>query len=417
MAVYKDKRNGTWYFKGRYQGKFNTRRGFRTKKEALLAEEGIKGNVVVSYTIDVIAKEYIQSLSIRENTSAYSVESVYNNHICEQFGKKRIERVTISDIRDLQNSMISKLKDNGEHYSNQTINKVTRLFNSIMNYAVKFGYISKNPCSNFKTLKEVKTKDELKFWTDEQFMKAIYHETDIEWYCYLVLSYLTGMRKGEVRALKWTDIDFDKDIIQINHHVNDKVHKNGNKKNHIIKGRKNGDTHIIAMDNNIISILKLLKEHDMKYDGWNEDTYLFGIFKPVGQYTPNRHLNALAIKEGLPIITIHGLRHSHVSYLISKGLSPYEIADRIGDTVEMVLKVYGHLFPNPQKNIVRVLNESFNFSGHERENVGQNVGQNQLGYEKKPFNKGSNNNMAESMRYEFKLIYLNNCYKMRLTNR
>ena len=47
--------------------------------------------------------------------------------------------------------------------------------------------------------------------------------------------------------------------------------------------------------------------------------------------------------------------------MISKGLNAYEIADRFGDTVDMVLKVYSHMFPDPQKNIVDVLNNNFDF--------------------------------------------------------
>lgn len=47
--------------------------------------------------------------------------------------------------------------------------------------------------------------------------------------------------------------------------------------------------------------------------------------------------------------------------MISKGLNAYEIVDRFGDTADMVLKVYGHMFPDPQKNIVDVLNDNFDF--------------------------------------------------------
>ena len=44
-------------------------------------------------------------------------------------------------------------------------------------------------------------------------------------YCFLVLAYMTGMRKGEIRGLRWSDIDFDNHIISINRHISDKVMK------------------------------------------------------------------------------------------------------------------------------------------------------------------------------------------------
>lgn len=92
-----------------------------------------------------------------------------------------------------------------------------------MNYALQYGYIQKDPCANFKTLKEIVTYDTRSFWTGEKSMKAIQYETDFMWYCYLVVSYMIGMRKGEVRDLQWRNIDFKGDTITINRHIDEKV--------------------------------------------------------------------------------------------------------------------------------------------------------------------------------------------------
>lgn len=65
-------------------------------------------------------------------------------------------------------------------------------------------------------------------------------------------------------------------------------------------------------------------------------------------------------RSGVKDIRIHDLRHSHVSLLINKGLNQlatlYIIAARLGDTVDMILKTYGHLFPNNQTEIICKLN-------------------------------------------------------------
>lgn len=59
----------------------------------------------------------------------------------------------------------------------------------------------------------------------------------------------------------------------------------------------------------------------------------------------------------IPIIRIHDLRHSHVSLLINMGFSPHLIAERIGDTVQMVNNTYGHLYPNKHSEVADRLNE------------------------------------------------------------
>lgn len=320
--------------------------------------------MLLNKKLDEVAQEYIKQLKNNQTSSDYVLESVYRVHIQDFLGKKRINAIKKKDIKELQNQMVNKVYNGNCRYSNKTINMVTSALNMILNYAVNNEYIKNNPCTNFPKLKIVKTHEDLLFWTDDEFKMAIEHETDFMWYCYLVLSYLTGMRKGEIRGLQWRDINFSKGIITINRHINDKLSEEQRKereKSRIIKGRKNGGSHTILMDKNSMKLLQDLKHIAKGNKNYKNSFYVFGNENPVGQNTPKRHLDAIAKKAGLHRITVHGLRHSHVSFLISKGLNAYEIAERIGDNVDMVLKVYGHMFPNPQKKIVNTLNSHFYF--------------------------------------------------------
>ena len=376
MPVYQDKKNKKWFCKVNKKGKQITRRGFKTKREAKATEIellsainsttvlSMEDNSVMSMTLDQVAKEYIRGLDIKLSSSAYTAESLYRLHLSKPLGKRDVNTIKMSDIRDLQIMLLDKKKSNGKYYTNKTINHVTSLLKSILNYAVRFEYAIKNSCLGFEQLKIPKIHNNINFWTDKEFRKAIAFESDGMWYCFLSILYLTGMRKGEIRGLQWRDIDFDKSIIVINRHVNDKVLKTSRKSDteqRLIEGRKNGGSHVVAMDMNTKKLLYNHKEKEKFKVDYNEKAYIFGRVKPIGQNTPKRHLDEIADRAKLPRITVHGLRHSHVSYLISKGLNPYEIAERIGDTVEMVLNVYGHQFPNPQKNVVKILNDTIDF--------------------------------------------------------
>ena len=92
--------------------------------------------------------------------------------------------------------------------------------------------------------------------------------------------------------------------------------------------------------------------------------FVFGV---NGSFMPFQTLqNAFdryTMRSGVHHIRIHDLRHSNVALLINKGENQlstiYVIAERLGDTVEMIFKTYGHLFPNQQKDIVQKLNIGF----------------------------------------------------------
>ena len=91
----------------------------------------------------------------------------------------------------------------------------------------------------------------------------------------------------------------------------------------------------------------------------SETDFIFGGITPLSttaiSYAFAKYIKASGVRR----IRIHDLRHSHASLLINKGdnaLSTlYVIAARLGDTVEMILKTYGHLFPSNENQLLQKL--------------------------------------------------------------
>lgn len=308
-----------------------------------------------------VAKEYIDYTAQNRNSTAYSYDSLFRKHIYSFAEGLYIQDVNKRTIRQLQMEMTEKRKADNTRYAPKTINQVTGFFQSVMGYATEYDYIRENPCAGFKKLKVKKNKG-INFWDNNEFLTALSYEKTSMWFVVFTLTYMTGMRKGEVRGLKWKDFDYQKRTLTVRRHIDDKI-LNGKRDDaewNVIEGRKNsGDELVLALADVELQMLMQWKKSEMQARGWSTDWYIFGRKAPLGQNTPNRHINKIADAAGIHRIKFHGLRHSHVSYLIDKGLNIYDIADRIGDTVEMVLKVYGHLFPNPQRKVVQALNNDF----------------------------------------------------------
>lgn len=93
---------------------------------------------------------------------------------------------------------------------------------------------------------------------------------------------------------------------------------------------------------------------------YTDRIYGIGLPDRIFPFTENlirRNITRGAEKAGIPRIRIHNLRHSHVSLLIELGFSPHLIAERIGDTVQMVNSTYGHLYPSRHEVVAKRLDQ------------------------------------------------------------
>ncbi len=179
-----------------------------------------------------------------------------------------------------------------------------------------------------------------------------------------MFGYLTGARKGEIRALKWKNIELydDRGVIYFDYHINEK--------GEYVSGRKNGDGYALHMDSTTVALVKEIREYFSRFDGFDPKGYVFpsvkkGFEQPIGVYTPTRWVLELAKYNELPNITFHGLRHSLVCYLATEvKLTPYEVADRIGDTVQVVMQHYYQFFQESRIEVANTIsrheNEYFN---------------------------------------------------------
>ena len=176
----------------------------------------------------------------------------------------------------------------------------------------------------------------------EQVIKAVDNITDLT---ALKLLFYSGIRLGEFRALTYGDLDFSNNTITINKNM-----QIVDGKEVVYTPKSENGTRLITMPEAIMEDLKL---YCNKIYGICDDDRLFS-FKP---YRIRKCITDKSTAAGVKNIRIHDLRHSHVSLLIELGFTPYLISERIGDTVQMVNEVYGHLYPNKHIEVANKLNK------------------------------------------------------------
>jgi integrase len=176
------------------------------------------------------------------------------------------------------------------------------------------------------------------------------------------MAVVTGMRRGELLSLRWSDIDFQRNILQVLHTV-DRFTGHG-----YVEGEPKSAAGVrsIRLPGFLIDMLKLHQAqqvaHKSEAKTWEERDLVFPNSR-VGYLHPN-HLGeafrALLQQAGLPAIRFHDLRHSAATILLSMGVNIKVIQEMLGHSdISITLRVYGHLLPSMQQEAVDKWDSAF----------------------------------------------------------
>lgn len=345
MPAYFDEAKKTWYCKFYYTDYTGTRkqklkRGFKLQRDAKKWEQNFleRQQGTPDMKFQTLYDLYIEDMShrLRQN-SIDGKKNVFKNRILPYFKDKPINTITAKDIRDWQNEQIDK------GYSDAYLDRIQNMLTTILNYAVTYYNLPANPCDRAGHMG--KRTRSMAFWTLEQYNLFIAQITDITARTALQLLFYSGMRFGEMLALTLADFDFTANTVSITkslqHRADDPLLTDPKTANGI---------RTVSMP---AAIMQEIKAYTEKIYGICPEDRVFTFTKSLIRGNMKRG----AAAAGIPFIRIHDLRHSHVSLLIHMGFTPLLIAERIGDTVQMVNNTYGHLYPNMHAEVADRLNE------------------------------------------------------------
>lgn len=331
------------------------KRGFATADEAkewervflLESTTSVSSNMTVN---DLYIKFMDQKkLVIRERTF-YQTDLSFKKHILPVLGNIKLSNLTLEKIEKYQHDLLTVNKQNGEVLKNSTLELIQKELKSLLAFAYEKSYIKNMHILSFKKVINIdESKKEVDFWQPEEFYKFIEIVDDIVYITLFNVLYWCGLRIGEALALNWNDIDFNKKTIRINKSYSDYKHRITNPKT------QNSYRTVIMPDKCFDAVSKLF-EHDKQIIGFDNQKYIFHFEKPLNQDTIKIRKDRWIAKAHVKRIRIHDLRHSHVSLLINLGFSAFDIAKRLGHSVDMVNNVYGHWFQNAQNKMVDKLN-------------------------------------------------------------
>ena len=342
--------------------KYTTRRGFKTRKEALLCEAKIKTEIANNGLLntDVTTFKEIYELwyegyqhTIKESTL------VVNSYVFKLLLKKletlQLRKITLPYCQKIIN-------DYSKEFSLSTLKKIKIYGVMILEYAVKMKVIYSNPMKDVllpKKKVDVNSNDADLYYTKDElnhFLKLVDSTNDIKLSAmFRVLAY-TGIRKGELQALNWDDIDFNNNTININKTLS----INSEYKITVQTPKSKSSIRKISIDEQTKLILKRwkakqrelffsvgtrVKKHQPCFTEEVTNSYLYLNFM-------NDKLRKICKKHKFKEIKIHGFRHTHCSLLFESGFTIQEVQDRLGHSdLKTTMSVYAHVTEKQRDNM------------------------------------------------------------------
>lgn len=366
IKVYETK-HGTRYMFSFYAGQ-NTdknysrtiqKRGFKDYDSAVAAyldtkkalESGQLKPRSKRYTFkDIYDQWFSQHKQSIKPSSAYATQLLFNNHILPELGSRYIDKITPAICQLAVNRWADKRPKSYKALSIQA--------SQVFDYAYRLELIDNNPFKRVivPRLKQQTTKDN--YYTKQelnQFLECCKEQCDLKYYAAFRLLAYSGMRKGELRALTWNDVDFNKNTIAINKTAT--IDETG--KTVIQLPKTHNSTRVISMDQQTMAILRewqIKQRKDLLRLGYNAMNGRQIVFngknnKPLSHVTLNDKFKNVQVKNGLKVISIHGLRHTHCSLLLAAGVPVNDVKDRLGHAnIQTTLNIYAHVTKQQRKD-------------------------------------------------------------------
>ena len=308
--AYREKDTKKWtaqWFETNVMGekKKRRKRGFETKREALEFERSKK--LSTERSMDMKLSDFIEIyFSDKQNDlkdrTIKNKRYMMQQHIVPYFGNQMMSEIKASQIIQWQNEIQKK------GYSDSYLRMIQNQLTSLFTHAAKIYDLPVNPCKKVKRMGNSDSRS-LNFWTLDEYKQFIQTmEPGTRYYLIFEMLFWTGCRIGELLAITKADINFEKNQLSIN--------------------------------------------KTYYRTGMPDTERLFPVVQEAVQHKMKRQIELAGVKK----IRVHDLRHSHVAYLIEKGVEPLLIRDRLGHKdIRITLNTYGHLYPNQQRKIANLL--------------------------------------------------------------
>jgi integrase len=339
-----------------------------------------------------IYNDWLKTYKAQVKPSTFQVvQTKFKKNVLPYLGYYRIDKITTKICQNYITKIANEPNDENSHYSHgkdskyrlnrRTVREMRMYATLVFKYAIKHNYIAKNPMEFVEVPRrdvdymysESDRTEQRKYWLKEEvqeFLELAQQEMNFQDFVMFRLVLFSGMRKGELQALHWGDINFKtgelwigKTLVYLLDEDDDQKKaatkeptksKKGNGHFELQKPKTVNSKRTIVLDRKTLNYLQHWRSKEKEWlvqfskaSDWHGDPPCF--ISGAGNYNPLSHMNNVmdTFYEHHPDfyrITVHQMRHTHASLLFESGATIKDVQMKLGhENIQTTMNIYTHI--------------------------------------------------------------------------
>ncbi len=349
--------------KPRWVGGFPTRAAARKARDTARHQVN-RGTYVApqSMTVGNYLDRWVEAHAVElKPSTAKSYRDNIGRYLKPALGHERIQSLSPSRLSLLFKDLYEHGGKDGKPLSPRTVEFARAVLRRAMQDAVLDRLLEVNPVVGTKRPKVLKPKHST--WTGAQlrcFLDGL--DAQDRWAPLWGLAAATGMRRGELMALRWADVDLEAGVVHVERSVT-QVHQQ-----RAYVTPKNHERRDVTLDGHTVVTLRAWRKTQLgerlawgaAYQGDEDLLFTWEDGRPVLPDFVTKAFSALTARtEGVPRLVLHELRHTHATMLLRDGVPVHVVAKRLGHKDPSVtLNVYADAIPDDDGRAVETFSKA-----------------------------------------------------------
>lgn len=331
-----ERQPGTWRYRFTQDGKSyrGTIHGATTRKQAEDFEKKLRYEITMGRFKDpskeITFEDFVRNhylKAAKQNKKTHKWDALQAAILCQYFKGKLLREITTADIEAYKLKRREETTLRGTARAGSSVNRERALISVIFNYAIDTGFCDANPCTRVKRFRETGRRTRVVTREEEARILAAMTGPDEKIRPIVLLALNTGMRRGEILALRWEWFDFDRNEINFPAGI-----------------RKNSDPLTVPLNDFIQALL-------IEMRGEKTSGKLF----PFTEAHASHRMKTICDDLGMPDVRLHVLRHTFATRMLENGAHPFVVKELMGHARTSQTHHYSHVSRTELHKAVKML--------------------------------------------------------------